>query len=201
MSRDLQPRRLDVAFFAGQATALRGEVAGPAALREFPRLADGVPDLAAGLPDQMLVHWHARGELRTAPGGAPQNWLHLEAGATLPQTCQRCLQPVAVPLAFERAYRFVADEAEAEREDVDAEEDLLVINRQFDLLELVEDELLMELPLVARHDECPVDLPMAAQTADFVDESTALGDGAEPGKPAKPNPFAVLASLKLPRGS
>jgi uncharacterized metal-binding protein YceD (DUF177 family) len=69
--------------------------------------------------------------------------------------CQRCLTPVDVPLAVERSFRFVADEATAEALDDESEEDLLALSREFDLRELIEDELLMALPVVPRHDECP----------------------------------------------
>ena len=203
MTRTFHPGQLDVAFFAEQAASLQAQETGSTALAQFPRLAVGVTGGLPGAADAspaLAVRWQARGQIRAAPGEVREVWLHVDASASVPQTCQRCLQPVAMELAFERAYRFVPTEADAERDDAEAEEDLLVISRQFNLLELVEDELLMELPLVARHDECPVDLPMMAKTADFVDETVEQGDGAEPIKPAKPNPFAVLASLKLPRG-
>ena len=36
-----------------------------------------------------------------------------------------------------------------------SEEDLLALSREFDLHELIEDELLMALPVVPKHDECP----------------------------------------------
>ena len=50
---------------------------------------------------------------------------------------------------------------------------------------LLEDELLMALPLVPMHDECPV---LPAFSAGVID---VPGDVAE-----KPNPFAALAQLK-----
>ena len=112
--------------------------------------------------------------------------MNLEARVDLPMTCQRCLEPVAVPLEVERVYRFVADETIASAEDDESEEDLLVYSREFNLVELIEDELLMEMPLVPRHEHCPADaVPaalMAAQEAGVTEK--------------RPNPFAVLGQLK-----
>ena len=55
-----------------------------------------------------------------------------------------------------------------------------------DLVELIEDELILALPLVPRHEHCPVTLPASA--ADEGAEDAA----AEPA----PSPFAALARLK-----
>ena len=123
------------------------------------------------------MRWTARGEARAQPGSADQVWLHLTASATIPLTCQRCMKPVDVPLSVERSFRFVADEATAEIEDEQSEEDVLALERDFSLTELIEDELLMELPLVPRHDVCPEAVKMAAVDPDFEAE---LGREAQP---------------------
>ena len=80
---------------------------------------------------------------------------------------------------------FAPDEASAAALDDESEEDVLVFGGAFDLMELVEDELLMSLPLVPRHERCPVDVQLAAADPDF--EESAV----------KPSPFAGLASLRL----
>jgi len=69
-------------------------------------------------------------------------------------------------------------------EDDESEEDLLVMLPQFDLLTLLEDELLMALPLVPMHESCPVTPVFSAR------------DPAVEAEQAKPNPFAVLSQLK-----
>jgi uncharacterized protein len=86
----------------------------------------------------------------------------------------------------ERAFRFVASEEQAELEDEESEEDVLVLSRDFNLLELIEDELLMALPVVPKHEVCPAPVKLQAQDADF--------DEAAPEQ--KPNPFAILQQLK-----
>jgi uncharacterized protein len=59
-----------------------------------------------------------------------------------------------------------------------------VLSPDFDLMGLIEDELLMALPLVPMHEAC---LSEHAPTSE---------DDAAAGLAEKPNPFAVLATLK-----
>ncbi|MFZ2989514.1 YceD family protein, partial [Ideonella sp.] len=96
--------------------------------------------------------------------------------------CQRCLGPVGTEMALDRWVRFVSDEESAAALDAESEDDVLALERWMDLRELIEDELLLALPLVPRHQVCPAPLPLPSD-AD-VEESPA------------PNPFAVLAKLK-----
>lgn len=132
-----------------------------------------------------VVDWSVRGEFRAVEVGEGQIWLHLHAKTVLTQTCQRCMEAVQSDLLIDRVFRFVADEAQAIIEDEISEEDVLVFDRAFDLIGLIEDELLMALPLVPRHEVCPVAVPMSAQDADF--DAT---------QPLRQNPFAVLSSFK-----
>lgn len=177
MTKEFSAQRLDVKAFA-QAGAKLG---GHDSLLKYERLALE----AKGLHPDLLVDWQAEGELRTALGGMSQIWLHLRVRASFPMECQRCLTPVDIPLEVDRAFRFVADEATAEALDDESEEDLLAMSREFDLRELIEDELLMALPVVPKHDECPTVVPLASSDDDF-EEASAV----------KPNPFAALAGLR-----
>lgn len=177
MTKEFSAQRLDVKAFA-QAGA---KLAGHDSLLKYERLALE----AKGLHPDLLVDWQAEGELRTALGGMSQVWLHLKVRASFPMECQRCLTPVDIPLEVDRAFRFVADEATAEALDDESEEDLLAMSREFDLRELIEDELLMALPVVPKHDECPTAVPLASSDDDF-EEASAV----------KPNPFAALAGLR-----
>jgi uncharacterized protein len=179
MVKDFDPHRLDVRRFAEEAGAL----AGSAQLRSFGRLVAETEEADAA----RAVRWSARGELRNPQHHQPQVWVHLEAEANLPLVCQRCLLPVDVPIAVDRSFRFVPDEATAAAEDDAAEEDLLALSRHFDLLELVEDELLMELPVAPRHEVCPEPVKMSVADAGF--------EAAE-AQAKRENPFAVLGRLK-----
>lgn len=177
MAKDFDPHRLDVRRFAEEGAGLHENEP----LRAFPRLLAETADADPGLP----VHWRARGELRDPLHHQPQVWVHLQANVTLPLVCQRCVQSVDLLLTVERSFRFVADEATAAAEDDAAEEDLLALSRSFDLHELVEDELLMEVPVAPRHETCPEPVKMSA-----------VDSGFEAASAEREHPFAVLGRLK-----
>ena len=190
MTKDYSPDRLDIKAFAQAGAPLQGIDE----LSKYERLAHE----AQALQPDLTVNWQIQGELRAGAadtdadiqGQAAEPWLHLTVQATLPMLCQRCLTPVDVPLEVDRWFRFVADEATAELLDDDAEEDLLAISREFNLRELIEDELLMSLPVVASHEDCPVAVVMESSSEDF--------DAAEE---EKPNPFASLSNFKADKPS
>ena len=175
------PQRLDALRFAQAGDQLEGDPP----LTGFSRLA---VDLHAPIDPAERVRWQARGEMRAGPtGGPPQAWLHLEAHAQVPLTCQRCLAPVQTPIEVDRWFRFVADEATAEAQDDDSEEDLLALEPRPSLIEVLEDELIMSLPLVPLHERCPQPLPEGAGTQ-VEGEDGAVSE--------RPHPFAGLAKLK-----
>lgn len=180
MKQEFVAARLDVKAFAQAA----GEIAGQDLLSKYERLMSETQGLGA----DVAVNWSATGELRAASGGQEQVWLHLTATTCLPLTCQRCLGPVDVPVTIDRSFRFVADEAAAEAQDEEAEEDVLALSHDFNLQNLIEDELLMALPLVPRHEACPVEVKLEVADPDFEARSAE-----------KPNPFAVLAKLQGPK--
>ncbi|MBU6501988.1 MAG: DUF177 domain-containing protein [Burkholderiales bacterium] len=182
MKTGFAANHLDVRAFAQAA----GRLAAREPLQKYERLMQETE----GLGSDYLVNWMAAGELRPVPGGTDDVWLCLNIDATVPLTCQRCLEPVDVALTVDRAFRFVADEETAAAQDDDCEEDLLALSRDFDLAALVEDEMLMALPLVPMHDTCPVHVKLAVADEAFGAEAMA-----------KPHPFAVLAPLKGDKSS
>lgn len=175
------PQRLDALRFAQAGARLDGDPP----LADFRRLAS---DLHAPADTSERVRWSAEGEMRTGPsGGAPQAWLHLRAEARVPLTCQRCLGSAQTPIEVDRWFRFVADESVAEAQDDDSEEDLLALEPRPSLVEVIEDELIMSLPLVPVHERCPQPLPDGGVSQ----AEGEKGDGSE-----RPHPFAGLAKLK-----
>ena len=170
------PKRLGITSFAQNA----GHLEGQDRLTDYRRLVEE----AVATTDAGQVRWSADGETRSSAGVPGQPWLHLVADTRLPMTCQRCLEPVAVTLSADRWFRFVADEATAELEDEAAEEEVLAIDEALNLRELIEDELLLALPVVPMHGECPVAVKSSAADAAFEEV-------------AKPeNPFAALQQLR-----
>ena len=192
------PAALDLSALAQKAQPLSGR----AWLTDFARLVQDLPTLADRATSALAVAWSARAEWRDAvpvaaalPGAharsaeaAPQLWLHLQAQADVPQVCQRCLSPYPQPVEVDRWFRFVADEATALAEDDASEEDVLVLEPRFNLHQLLEDELLLALPLVPMHDVCPEPVRMSAGDLDDA--------GADASTAERPNPFAALAAPK-----
>ncbi|MFZ2386461.1 MAG: DUF177 domain-containing protein [Polaromonas sp.] len=177
MSKSLQASRLNMQAFAQEGVPLIET----SLLQNMERLAKE----SQGLQPDSVVNWQADAELRPGAGAEEDVWLHLQAKTSVPLTCQRCMATVAVPLEVDQWYRFVASEDIAMAQDDESEEDLLVMEPQFDLLAVLEDELLMALPLVPMHEECPV-APVLKTGEDVLTAEAA----------EKPNPFAVLAQLK-----
>ena len=178
MSSPHHASRLNIPAFAAEGEPLVSTTL----LQNMERLAHESIGLEADLP----INWQARGELRPGAGAEADVWLHLTASASIPLTCQRCMTTVDSPIEVDQWYRFVATEEIAMAEDDESEEDLLVMEPQFDLLAVLEDELIMALPVVPMHEVCPVTVQL--QTGEL--------EAAE--NVEKPNPFAVLAQLKKP---
>lgn len=176
-SRPVDPRHLDVEAFAKDGGSLEGEWP----VSSLERLADAAhPDVPLQSAD--TARWRATGDRRTPRGGQSQTWLHLHAEGRLMMVCQRCLGPVEAVLDADRSFLFVAGEDAAAALDAESEDDVLALTRSLDLRELVEDELLLALPLVPRHEQCPEPLEVPPDTDAPAEE--------------KENPFAVLAALK-----
>jgi uncharacterized protein len=173
---------LDVKLLAQSATALVGHEF----LSTFERLAHETPELGV----DRVLNWSALGELRYDEAGAEQIWLHLTVDTSFPLTCQRCMGPVDIKVDVNRSFRFVQSEQAALEQDENAEEDILVFSQEFKLLDLIEDEVLLALPVVARHERCPVTVKLAVTDPGF---DTA---GEE-----KSNPFAVLGKLQTRKTS
>jgi uncharacterized protein len=177
-SKTLDPHKLDVLVFAKDGARLEGRHG----LHAMPRLA-GLLASADGPP----ARWHLSGALHRVAGAEPEARLHMQASANLRLTCQRCLEPFDAPLAVDRRFRFVRNETEAEALDEQSDdEDVLALPPRLDVLQLLEDELILALPIVPMHETCPVGAVAPAA-------STPAEEGG-----GRPNPFAALAVLKKP---
>jgi uncharacterized protein len=167
---------IDVKAFAKAHTHLAGQTP----LSQFERL---LQDCVGDVTGEVV--WSIQGSMPPNVTGTPSAWLHLTATAHVPLTCQRCLGKVDLPLSVDRDFRFVADEATALAEDDDSQEDLLVLSRDFDVQALMEDELLMAMPIVPMHEACE---------SEYVQTSNDLGAHV---LEERPHPFAALAGFKI----
>lgn len=107
--------------------------------------------------------------------------------AALQLECQRCMQPMTYPVKDDVEIAVVETDAEAEL--VQEQYDPLVVDDEaLMIVDLVEDELLLALPLAPGHPE----------SQDCVGRKLKEFDPEDVGEPAdeKDNPFAVLKTLK-----
>ena len=154
---------------------------------EVDRLADGGAEVDFALPLAELpgvaagVAGSVAGRARfTRTQGLPVAELTVRGAATL--ECQRCMRPMSVPIERLVKVALVASEADVAR--VPAElEPVLAPGGRISIGELVTEELLLTLPIVALHGEGE---PCAASPTE-----TAAGEQAQD----MHKPFARLADL------
>ncbi|MED6315881.1 MAG: YceD family protein [Pseudomonadota bacterium] len=103
-------------------------------------------------------------------------------------TCQRCLQPIAIDLSDD--YDIALLENDSQVRLVNEEQDYLLLDeivteqspeRLLPFKKLVEDEILLKIPMAPKHDDC---------------EMSVEQFGEIPEEEENENPFAALASLK-----
>ena len=145
-------------------------------LRQLQRLAD------------MLVETDGEVEynLRFARDEQNRQMITGEVGATVVMQCQRCLQPVSIRLQRPMAWECVWSEAQFPN--IAAGHDpCLLVEEPVPLAGLVEDELILSLPLVARHEAHEACAPPQFSSGEDKQDSPETRE---------PHPLAELARLK-----
>ena len=123
------------------------------------------------------VRFSVQGKLMKTVIGVGEPQLRLQIRGILQLACQRCLGPIAFDLDVDSLFLLVSEDAELTQDEIENDScDVLPVGRELDLAALIEDEILLALPVAPRHGRC--DMP---------------GDD-EAGERA--NPFAVLTGLK-----
>jgi len=168
------PQILDARKVFRQGLAIEGCIA----VKELKRLADCLTDSAGDI--RVALDFGFDEQRRRVITG--------EVTTNVSVQCQRCLQPVAIELVEPVNLALVESEemAKALPATLDpwfSEDD------QIRPAEIVEEQLILGLPIAATHDDCESAMP-DTQGIDEPDESGAQA------QPSKQNPFAVLASLK-----
>jgi uncharacterized protein len=81
--------------------------------------------------------------------------LQLRVGGMLQLVCQRCLGALEFPLHIDVSLQLAATQAEVDAQPLEAEgPEQIVAGREMPVRELVEDEVLLALPLAPRHERC-----------------------------------------------
>ena len=110
-------------------------------------------------------------------GERGQSMLQVEVGGVIPLACQRCLEAIPFELDIDSLLELIPADAELSQEELeDDTRDFLPVAGELDVAELVEDEVLLALPVAPRHERCG--LPGASDAGERI------------------NPFAVLDGLK-----
>lgn len=122
----------------------------------------------------------ARYTIEFGKDGLGVAYLELRVEAGLPLVCQRTLDTFVYRLAIDQRLGLIAREEE-EASLPEGYEPLLVVDGQLDLADVIEDELILALPVVPLKPGAPLDWSDGAD--DAVEEQ-------------RPNPFAVLGALK-----
>ncbi len=122
-----------------------GKLQGEWPLADFPRLRDALYAAAGSL----------RYELQGVPEEQGRPALRLRLEGTLQLVCQRCLGGLEFPLEIETSLLLAATQSEIDAEPVEAEgPERIVAGREMPVHDLIEDELLLAIPIAPRHEHC-----------------------------------------------
>jgi len=157
---------IDPARFAREGALLTGTIL-PA---QLPRLAEELFD------EKGVIGYRVQG-LLTAKG---EHAVHVELAIDVALPCQRCMERLPVKLEVGRTLIFSREigelESTAEEED---EVDSVPLVASLDVLDLIDQEVMLSLPIAPRHDEnvCEAKLDSGSESAEV-------------------SPFSVLSQLK-----
>lgn len=167
-SNKVLPRQGDPRKFAQHGVSLEGVIP----VSELPRLLEATED--SGREIQVKLEFIISEERKKVVIGT--------ASADLALVCQRCLEPVTVPVESNISLAVVWDE-EAAKALPERFDPWITGEGMADLYEMIEEELLLSLPAVAYHEEPCLDSKLYSS-----------------GKPVEvkkeKNPFQVLEQLK-----
>lgn len=164
------PAEVDPYRQARQGARLRGQID----LRRLPRLASMLASTAGEIEVELLFERGERG-------------IGIISGRVIARvevTCQRCLGPM--PLTLETPIRLGAVRSEADAQQLPSDLDPLIVpDGGLQLYEMIEDEIILGMPLVPRHDDSACQLHGEWELAGEPAASTR-----------EAGPFSVLKDLK-----
>ena len=129
-----------------------------------------------------------RANLRFSTNDTGRRVILGEVSATAEVACQRCLEPVSIELADEINLAVLDDEAQLETLE-ERWDPWIVSDPKIELASLVEEQLMLCLPLVSYHADPNCGDALGYERPELAIEADAEGAGRE-------SPFAVLKALK-----
>ena len=136
------PKFINPIRLAEKHTTLKGILS----LADMPRLREFLADTTGEVSVILNFNWDENHSV----------FIHLKANTALMLQCQRCMESFSFPLLIDILFHPVTDEIEAsQRENY---EPFLMKDELIAVQDMVEDEILLNLPLVAKHAQnvCPV---------------------------------------------
>ena len=170
MSNGPIPPHVDPRKLADRAATLQGELP----LAQLSRLCDPLADDAGNVSATFRFERDERNAVV----------IHSLLEVEVKMVCQRCLDLVSLPIRSECDYAVVKEGANTQA--VPKDYDVLELGEDpLDLLALVEEELLLALPIVPVHDPKDCQQPAGANEPEPSEDEVT-----------RSNPFSVLAQLK-----
>ena len=130
-----------------------------------------IADLLAS--EEVLIDWSLEGKPSNATA-KPKLVLNLNADLML--VCQRCLKPISTKIEIHQVFSLSDDEMPFS--EIDSDDDFIGFSTEFDILNLIEDELVLALPYAPVHNQVCI-------------QSEVLTTG------ESNNPFGKLKNLKF----
>ena len=115
-----------------------------------------------------VVRYELHGKMSSSK--RPQLLLGLEGSLFV--RCERCLEGVEYPLDIQRLLEFVSDEELTQDEIEDDSKDFLPVESELDVVALIEDEIILDLPTAPRHESCV--LPDSGQSTESLSPFSVL---------------------------
>lgn len=154
--------------FASEGRSLSGEVM----LADLLRLADVLAEQSGGLA------YRVSGDV----GIDRKSMLRLQVNGELALRCQRCLEPMVLPVAIDTLFELVRPGQSIPDEELEEDAyDAIEASADMDVLALVEDEVVLAVPFAPRHEDCDAPRPV--------------------GGAVKESPFSKLSGLRKTDGS
>jgi len=162
-----QQLMIDSFAFAREGAVLQGSLP----VSELTRVHDLLAEVSGEL------RYSVQGRLIRNAVGEGESQLRVHIRGALQLACQRCLGAIALDLDVDSLFRLVPEDTELTQEELQDDGcDVLPVAGALDLAALIEDEVILALPVAPRHEEC--DTPGDDEAGERI------------------NPFAVLSGFK-----
>lgn len=172
------PPKVDLMRLAGDGAAIRGSVG----INSFKRLLADLPPQNQTQDDSGVVCYEVSGSTQTGRRGR----VALKVQTVLQLICQRCMH--SMPFVVDELAEFELFASERELQSAQSDDDVdplapepMLVSEPIDLDELIEDQLILAVPYVPKHEHCEAAKTTAGEYDDLQERAS---------------PFKVLEGFK-----